>query len=443
MAIKHIKIGSTTHDVNDARNVVIGDGVDNIVKLTLAQYNALTTKDPDAIYCITDAPSSSGSGDANVIETVKVNGTALTPDANKAVDVPVPIEHIVVTGVVDPMLPEDGELDGVYASVHSCYSAGRYPVLHTNPEGLGYYDIIWTFINGDPDDGWYDFQTVDIDGVRLITLRIDSSDSVFIETHSLSEVNISGKEDKTNKVTALSSSSTDTQYPSAKCVYDYIRKVIVPIQGPQSEDIDDISGSNFVFTGMFEKISSLVSGRFCPILRMELHQGEYLDFKFRGTSEDGYYRFTYNTIDTIREVEIYDNGGNGAADYNVYNIIRKGTTSGNGNAVTDISVSGNTITLTKGSTFLTSETSLSLGNTSGNGNAVTDISVSGHQITMTKGSTFLTSYTETDPVFTASAAHGISSTDITNWNAKQKAITVSSSEPTSGQGSNGDIWIVI
>lgn len=50
---------------------------------------------------------------------------------------------------------------------------------------------------------------------------------------------------------------------------------------------------------------------------------------------------------------------------------------------------------------------------------------------------------ETDPVFTASAAHGISSTDISNWNAKQKAITVSSLEPTSSDGSNGDIWIVI
>lgn len=29
-------------------------------------------------------------------------------------------------------------------------------------------------------------------------------------------------EAKTNKVTALSSSSTDTQYPSAKCVYDLV-----------------------------------------------------------------------------------------------------------------------------------------------------------------------------------------------------------------------------
>lgn len=50
---------------------------------------------------------------------------------------------------------------------------------------------------------------------------------------------------------------------------------------------------------------------------------------------------------------------------------------------------------------------------------------------------------ETDPVFLASAAHGISTSDITTWNAKQKAITISSSEPTSSDGSNGDIWIVI
>ena len=32
-------------------------------------------------------------------------------------------------------------------------------------------------------------------------------------------------EDVSNKVTSLSSSSTDTQYPSAKCVYDYIQSL--------------------------------------------------------------------------------------------------------------------------------------------------------------------------------------------------------------------------
>lgn len=35
---------------------------------------------------------------------------------------------------------------------------------------------------------------------------------------------------------------------------------------------------------------------------------------------------------------------------------------------------------------------------------------------------YIKNYTETDPVFTASAAHGISSTDITNWNGKQAAL---------------------
>lgn len=65
------------------------------------------------------------------------------------------------------------------------------------------------------------------------------------------------------------------------------------------------------------------------------------------------------------------------------------------------------------------------------------------QTSLGKADTALQSYTETDPVFSASAAHGISSTDISNWNAKQKAITVSTSTPTSSQGSNGDIWIVI
>ena len=33
---------------------------------------------------------------------------------------------------------------------------------------------------------------------------------------------VSGKEDTSNKVTSLSGSSTDTQYPSAKCVYDIV-----------------------------------------------------------------------------------------------------------------------------------------------------------------------------------------------------------------------------
>lgn len=38
-------------------------------------------------------------------------------------------------------------------------------------------------------------------------------------------IDISGKEDTSNKVTTLDASSTDTQYPSAKCVYDLVGNV--------------------------------------------------------------------------------------------------------------------------------------------------------------------------------------------------------------------------
>ena len=43
-----------------------------------------------------------------------------------------------------------------------------------------------------------------------------------------SHQDISGKEDKTNKVTSLSSSSNDTEYPTALCVYNLISGLTAP-----------------------------------------------------------------------------------------------------------------------------------------------------------------------------------------------------------------------
>lgn len=70
--------------------------------------------------------------------------------------------------------------------------------------------------------------------------------------------------------------------------------------------------------------------------------------------------------------------------------------SGSGNAVTAISKSGTTISVTKGITFLTSHQSLdgyvNEVATSGTGNAITSVSKSGKKLTFTKGATFLTSH---------------------------------------------------
>ena len=44
----------------------------------------------------------------------------------------------------------------------------------------------------------------------------------YLGTNYIGGADVSGKENVSNKVTSLSSQSTDTQYPSAKCVYDLI-----------------------------------------------------------------------------------------------------------------------------------------------------------------------------------------------------------------------------
>jgi hypothetical protein len=70
--------------------------------------------------------------------------------------------------------------------------------------------------------------------------------------------------------------------------------------------------------------------------------------------------------------------------------------SGSGNAVTSVTKNGTTISVVKGSTFLTNHQSLdgyvNAISVSGSGNAITSVSKSGKGITFTKGATFLTSH---------------------------------------------------
>lgn len=53
------------------------------------------------------------------------------------------------------------------------------------------------------------------------------SDAKYLTSHQ----DISGKQDTSNLVTSLSASSTDTQYPSAKCVYDILGDIETLLQG--------------------------------------------------------------------------------------------------------------------------------------------------------------------------------------------------------------------
>ena len=89
--------------------------------------------------------------------------------------------------------------------------------------------------------------------------------------------------------------------------------------------------------------------------------------------------------------------------------------------------------LGKADTSLQSETSLSKGTTSGSGNAVTDISVDGHKITLIKGSTFLTSHQD------ISGKLNLSGGTMTGALNAQKGLRVATSTPSTLV--DGDIWI--
>ena len=105
------------------------------------------------------------------------------------------------------------------------------------------------------DDGWYE---IDDKGnvSKLVTDEygkgLSTNDYTTEEKTKLSELptrteldtDLSGKEDSANKVTTLDSNSTDTQYPSAKCVYDADNALVLADERAKYYGDKDIVPSN-------------------------------------------------------------------------------------------------------------------------------------------------------------------------------------------------------
>jgi hypothetical protein len=113
-------------------------------------------------------------------------------------------------------------------------------------------------------------------------------------------------------------------------------------------------------------------------------------------------------------------------------------------------------------TVVTSETQLSKGTTTGSGNAVTDITVSNHEITLTKGSTFLTAHQDIKtinnntlvgtgnvtinelPTVTASDNGKVLQVVNGVWTLVSPVTLYSGTgTPSNSQGNNGDLYMQI
>lgn len=76
-----------------------------------------------------------------------------------------------------------------------------------------------------------------VGGIPKTDLSSAVQTSLNLADTSLQAQDILGKEDKSNKVTSISSSSTDKQYPSAKCIYDLVGDIGTTLDTIQGEVI--------------------------------------------------------------------------------------------------------------------------------------------------------------------------------------------------------------
>ena len=101
------------------------------------------------------------------------------------------------------------------------------PTISDNYEYLSYLDSEKedksnkvTSISNNSTNDEYPSAKLLYDQLALKQDKIDANHK--LPANLVEGLDISGKEDKSNKVTSISASSTDTQYPSAKCVYDIV-----------------------------------------------------------------------------------------------------------------------------------------------------------------------------------------------------------------------------
>lgn len=75
---------------------------------------------------------------------------------------------------------------------------------------------------------------------------------------------LNGAEQTTNKVTSVSSASTDTQYPSAKCVFDYGQSIQTAIEGDLEMARAALGYVTPANQAIIDEISNAVGGTFTP-----------------------------------------------------------------------------------------------------------------------------------------------------------------------------------
>lgn len=177
------------------------------------------------------------------IQLLDDNAIELVVDGNAQVITSV--EWGEISGTLSNQTDLQNELNAINNSINSKADVSSVEALSSQvSEMSGDIGDITTSLNNKVDKvsgkglSTNDFTNADkskLDGVES-GAEVNVIEDIKVDNVSLTPTNksvnidLSGKENVSNKTTTLSSASTDTQYPSAKCVYDYVDSIVGDIE---------------------------------------------------------------------------------------------------------------------------------------------------------------------------------------------------------------------
>ena len=485
----HLVISSSLNDLNTRLNTKQDTLVSGTNIKTINNQSILGSGN------ITLTGGSGGGGDINVIESVKVNGSALTPDANKAVNITAVPATIVTQDTIHRFVSDsekttwDDKVSNVQADWNATSGLAQILNKPTIPVAVTESTV----------SGWgFTKNTGTVTGVKMNgTTKNPTSGVVDLGTVITSHQDISGKADKSAAIGSLSLSLDSTNYKitlsgtkvdgTTFTVSDVIDLPLesVVVNGSYNNTTKKVvltlqSGSTVEFS-----VADLVSG-----LQSEITSTNKLsaDLIADGTTnkvvtasekttwngkQDALTNVDVLTGITSTKVSNWDNAATNSHTHSNKSVLdgisstditNWNSKTDNVGTVTGVKMNGTTNNPTNGvvdlGTVITSETTLSKGSTSGTGNAVTDITVSGHQITLTKGTTFLTQHQSIKTLngTALTGAGNITLTGVPAFSASDNGkilgvvngqlawvtpttIYTGSGTPSSSTGNDGDIYL--
>lgn len=490
-------------------------------------------------YYKTSSGGGGGSGDVNVIETIKVNNVALTPDANKAVNIDLSSYDkaplVIEVNDTDTTVPS-----GTYTNIGNALANGREVYIKMNGDD----SVIYLKLCGDFSEGrsaCYEFQgstvMANIWNGNTLSIEFDiyaasdhnhgdidndgtlnNSQAISIANGDRIVITDASNNDKIQKTSTIFDGSTTTTALTPKGTWEPFLKT-APVQSvngqtgavtlalgqtnvietvkvngttltPDSNKAVDITvpaaiTESTVSGWGFTKNTGTYSIPSGGIPANDLASSVQTSLGKADTALQSFTESDPTVPSHVKEITTTDisnwnnklssapvtsvNGQTGAVSLTIPSAVTESTVSGwgftkNTGTVTGVKINGTTKNPTSGvvdlGSVLTSETSLSKGTTSGSGNAVTDISVSGHTITLTKGSTFLTSHQniktvngnslvgtgnvsiDTLPTVTASDNGKVLQVVNGAWSlVTPVAIYSGTATPSNSTGNNGDLYL--